>query len=117
MTPDALRAIADAADALGRLARAALQNAGPDPAKMLPLKDAAQIAGTSVGVVREAIRDGALAAYGRQRDRAVRFADLAPWIESRRVKPVAGPDDADIARRFRRLARGVKKQRRGKGRA
>jgi hypothetical protein len=34
----------------------------------------------------------------------VRHADLAAWIASRKLKPVEGIDDADIARRVHRLA-------------
>ena len=106
MNRDALHAIADAADALARLARAAA-NEGADrgsPDDLLPLEDAARTAATSVRVIGDAIRAGALPAYGRQRDRAVRRADLEVWIGARRVRPVNGPDDADLARRMRRLS-------------
>jgi hypothetical protein len=105
MTPAALVALADAADALARLARAAAEDGSVDPSALVPLSAAASTAGTSVRVVRDAIRSGELAAFGRQRDRSVRRSDLNAWIESRRSKPIAGADDADIARRMSRLAR------------
>ncbi|MFI5302162.1 MAG: helix-turn-helix domain-containing protein [Polyangiales bacterium] len=74
------------------------------PDDLLPLADAARIAATSLRTTRDAIRTGELPATGRQRDRAVRRADLDKWIESRAVKPHAAIDDADIERRMRRLA-------------
>lgn len=106
MSPAALRALADAADALARLARAAADDdATGDSASLLPLPDAARAAATSVRVIREAIRGGDLAAVGRQRDRAVKRGDLNAWIESRKVRPIAGPEDRDIDRRIARLSR------------
>ena len=105
MTPAALRAIADAADALARLAREAAAEASSDPATMVPLAEAARSAGTSIRVVRDAVRGGALVGYGGQRDRSVRRADLDAWIASRRVRPVAGVDDRDIEARIARLGR------------
>jgi hypothetical protein len=77
----------------------------PAADELLPIADAARLAATSERVVKEAIRRGDLAAFGRQRDRAVKRGDLLEWIETRRSKPVAGHDDADIERRMRRLAR------------
>jgi hypothetical protein len=76
-----------------------------DPDELLPLADAAHRAATSVRVLREAIRSGALPALGRQRDRAVRRRDLDAWIESRR-SPVAVVEDRQAARVEHRLARG-----------
>lgn len=73
-------------------------------ALMLSLHDAARQAGTSVRVVRDAIRAGELTAYGRQRDRSINPRDLARWVDSRRVKPIQGIDDADMDRRVERLA-------------
>lgn len=106
MSPAALRAIADAADALARLAReASAETAHHDPNAMVALHEAARLAGTSPRVVRDAIRAGDLAGYGRQRDRSVRRADLDAWIASRRLRPVEGADDRDIAARIARLAR------------
>ena len=105
MNRAALQALADAADALARLARAAAEESTDDPVALVPLVDAARLAGTSVRVMRDALRAGDLAAYGRQRDRSVRRADLERWIESRRAKPAAGPDDVDIERRVLRLAK------------
>ena len=113
MSPAALLALADAADALARLARAAVVDAGADTGTMLPVAHAAQLAGTTVRVIRDAIRAGALPAFGRQRDRAVRRGDLTEWIESRRAVPVVGPDDPDLERRIRRIAR---RQSAGRGR-
>jgi len=66
-----------------------------------------------VRVVRDAIRRGELAAFGRMRDRAVRHADLAAWIASRALEPVEGIDDADIARRVNRLAQLKRSRTRG----
>jgi hypothetical protein len=100
----ALRAVADAADALGRLARECA-TFDDDPSALVPLRDAARVAASSARVLREAIRAGDLVAYGGQRDRAVRRRDLDAWIESRRVPAAAGPDDADMERRMRRLAK------------
>jgi hypothetical protein len=105
MSPAALAALADAADALARLARAAAEESTRQPTELLPLKEAARAAGTSLRVVREAIRAGDLAAFGGQRDRTVRRSDVDAWIESRRLRPVAGVDDADIERRMSRIAR------------
>ena len=73
--------------------------------ELVTIARAANVAATSERVVREAIRAGALTAYGGQRDRAVRMRDLVAWIDSRRVKR-DGPADGDIERRMRRLAKG-----------
>ncbi len=108
MKPAALHALADAADALARLAREVASEpvgAQRDDA-LIPIAEAARLAATSPRVVRDAIRRGELAAFGRMRDRAVRHADLAAWIAGRLVKPLHGVDDADIARRIERLAQG-----------
>ena len=105
MRTAALRALADAADALARLARAAVEESNGSTDSLIPLADAARLAATSIRVVREAVRAGDLAAYGRSRDRAVRSGDLQAWVASRRAKPAVGADDQDMARRVRRLAR------------
>jgi hypothetical protein len=104
MKPAALYALADAAEALARLAREAASDRPEawDDA-LIPVAEAARLAATSVRVVRDAIRRGELAAFGRMRDRAVRHADLADWMAGRALKPVEGIDDADIARRVNRL--------------
>jgi len=102
MSPAELLALAEAAEALARLARAA--SAQEASSALVPVRSAARIAATSPRVINEAIRTGDLAAYGGQRDRAVRMEDLARWIESRKVQ-LDGPEDADIERRMRRLTR------------
>jgi len=105
MKPAALHALADAAEALARLAReAASERPEASADALIPVAEAARLAATSVRVVRDAIRRGELSAFGRMRDRSVRHADLAAWIASRALKPVEGIDDADIARRVNRLA-------------
>jgi hypothetical protein len=107
MRPAALQALADVAEALARLAREAASDPDgkhPDD-PMVPLAEAARLAATSVRVVRDAIRNRQLAAFGRKRDRAVRRGDLDAWIASRQVTPIEGVDDADIERRVARLAR------------
>jgi hypothetical protein len=105
MKPATLHALADAAEALARLAReAASERPEAWDDALVPVAEAARLAATSVRVVRDAIRRGELAAFGRVRDRAVRHADLGAWIASRALEPVEGIDDADIARRVNRLA-------------
>jgi hypothetical protein len=105
MRPAALQALADTAEALARLARAVADDVDgmPHNNALLPVAQAARIAAASVRVIRDAIRSGELAAFGRIRDRAVRRADLDGWIENRKVKPIRGVDDADIERRIARL--------------
>jgi hypothetical protein len=105
MNREALLALADAADALARLARAAVVDTPTDPEGMVPIREAARTAGTSPRVLREAIRQRELPAYGRQRDRAVRRADLDNWIAARRVPVREGPADLDIERRMNRISR------------
>ena len=90
-----------------RLATATL-----DPTEHVSEVDAARIAGTSVRALRDARRAGELVMYGRQRSRTVRRGDLAVWIESRKVKPLEGVDDADMDRRVARLAKGRRAHRR-----
>jgi hypothetical protein len=62
--------------------------------------------------IRDAIRSGELVAFGRQRSRVVKRGDLLAWLEARRVRPVAGVDDRDMARRVERLAKNRKPKRR-----
>lgn len=103
-SPDDTRALA-----IGRAVLALLEQIAPPaerPDDLVPLRDGARIAATSVFVVRAAIRSGELAAVGKQRDRSVRRAELQRWIESRTHKPVAGADDLDLERRMKRLAGG-----------
>ena len=96
MKPAALHALADAAEALARLAReAASERPEASADALIPVAEAARLAATSVRVVRDAIRRGELSAFGRMRDRSVRHADLAAWIASRALKPVEGIDDAE----------------------
>ena len=97
---DFLLALAEAAEALARLARAVAEEDVNDPDALIPIKGAAVIAATSARVVTDAVRLGDLPAFGGQRDRAVRRSDLARWIESRRVRVAVGPDDRDIERRM-----------------
>jgi helix-turn-helix protein len=104
MRPAGLHALADAADALARLAREAAQEHDAGGDALVSIREAARIAVTSPRVVREAVRNGELVAYGRARDRAVRRNDLDSWIASREVKPVRGVEDLDIERRMARLA-------------
>jgi hypothetical protein len=117
MTPAALRAIADAAEALARVAREAAEDGGADPSKLLTLRQAAEFACTSLRTVRDAIRHGDLDAFGGQRDRTVRRGDVLLWIESRRLPVLQGPDDADIQRRMARLARAARRRARKEKRA
>jgi hypothetical protein len=105
MNHEALLALADAADALARLARAAVVDTPTDPEGMVPIRAAARTAGTSPRVLRDAVRQGELPAFGRQRDRAVRRADLDKWIAARRVPVREGPSDRDIERRMSRIER------------
>jgi hypothetical protein len=100
-----VRALADLAEALARLATELAREDLADPKAMLPLDEATRVAGTSKRVLRDAIRHGDLPAYGRQCDRSVRRADLDAWTESRRVPVREGPDDADIERRIARIER------------
>ena len=108
-----VEAIADAADALARIARLAaprrLESPTTASSSMIPISEAAWMAATTVRVVRDAIRTGELTAYGRRRDRAVRETDLRAWIAGRRVEPMAGADDLDMERRMRRLERRTRK--------
>ena len=95
MRPAALQALADAAEALARLAREAASDPDGQPQDdaLVPVTEVARLAATSVRVVRDAIRNRELAAFGRMRDRAVRRCDLEAWIASRRLAPVEGVDD------------------------
>lgn len=79
--------------------------AAPNADDLLPLPAAAEIAKCSTRTLREAGRAGELTLYGRQRSRTVRRSDLLAWVESRRVRPVEGPDDSDLERRIARLSR------------
>jgi hypothetical protein len=103
--PPALRALAELAEGLARLARAAAQEDDPAPNALVPLDEAARLAATSKRVLRDALRAGELPGYGRARDRAVRREDLERWIAARRMLPFAAVDDDDLARRVHRLAR------------
>lgn len=77
----ALLALADAAEALARLARAVAEETSSNPEDLVSVRDAARFAATSPRIVRDAIRLGDLPAYGGQRDRSVRRRDLGQWIE------------------------------------
>lgn len=106
MNRAALIALGDAADALARLARAAVEDHADDADALVPIATAALHAKCSVRTLTAARRAGELTMFGKQRSRTVRRSDLEAWIESRRVAPVAGPDDADMQRRMARLAKG-----------
>jgi hypothetical protein len=106
VTRAALAALADAAEALARLAREVARDAGDEHQDgLLPLAEAARLAATSKRVVRDAVRKRELVAFGRERDRAVRRSDLDAWIASRQVQPTPGVADADIEVRMARLSR------------
>jgi hypothetical protein len=55
--------------------------------------------------IREAGWRGELRLFGSERSRTVRRGDFLQWLESRRTPAVAGPADADVERRMRRIAR------------
>jgi hypothetical protein len=111
MSPAVMRAIADAADALARLARAAAEDAPRDPGELLPVAEAARVAATSVRVLRDAIRAGLLPAHGGQRDRSVRRSDLDAWIATR-AAPVRRVEQGQAGRVEARLARAAERGRR-----
>jgi hypothetical protein len=106
VNPSALRAIADAADALSRLARAALEDGAADPSEHLSLEEARSLGRfKTTRPIKDAIRARELVAFGRQRSRTVRRGEFLAWLESHRARPVAGVDDADIERRVARLSK------------
>lgn len=105
MSPVELLAIAaNLADMAAKLA-AHVASGAHDPAEQLPRATAAQIAKCSTPTLTAACRRGELPMFGKQRSRTVRRSDLDAWIESRRVRPVAGADDVDMQRRMARLSR------------
>ena len=57
--------------------------------------------------IRDAGRAGELTLYGKQRSRTVKRAEFIAWHESRRVRPIAGVDDADVGRRVARISREI----------
>jgi hypothetical protein len=105
MNATQLRALADVAEALARLARAAADDNSQPSDEHLPEREAARIAGVSLRTLRDARRRGELVVYGKQRSRTIKRADLSAWVESRLSRPVGGHCDADIERRMRRIAR------------
>lgn len=112
LDPAALEAEAHQLLARGHelLAEAARARRGAplDPGELVLLREGARLAATSLRVLRTAIRTGDLPAFGGQRDRSVRRQDLERWIESRRLS-LPGPNDDDVERRMKRLARTTKK--------
>jgi len=82
-----------------------ITHAAPASDDLVPIAEAATLAQCSVRTLRDARRAGELAAYGKQRSRAVRRSDLLAWIDSRRVRPVVGVDDDAMDRRIARLER------------
>jgi hypothetical protein len=76
-----------------------------DPDELLPLRVAADVAKTSLRVIREAARDPeVLPSFGKQRDRSVRRRDLDAWIESRRARvvPIAEGQEQRVELRLAR---------------
>jgi hypothetical protein len=112
VSPAALRALADIAAALARLASAAAEEPASDPDALLPLAAAASLACTTPRALRDAARRGELVLRGAQRSRCVRRIDVVAWAESR-TRPVAGVDDGDIARRVAQLEAARRKRRPG----
>jgi hypothetical protein len=104
MRHSTILALADAADAISRIARAVVEDSGTDDT-LVPLREAARMAATSMRVLRKAIRAGALTAYAQTRGRAVRRSELQTWIEDSKLPTLPGPDDDDVARRVQRIAR------------
>jgi hypothetical protein len=96
MRPTALRATADAADALARLARAAADDETDPEGALIPIRDAARFSAASVRAMHRAIRAGDLPVYGRKRNRAVRRGDVLAWIAQRRAPILPAPDDLDV---------------------
>ena len=98
MTPAALRALADAADALARIAREAASEGDLAPTRMLKVSEAAAFAAVKRRTLLRAIRRGELVAYGTHRERTVKGADLLAWIESRRFQRRVVPRDGEAPR-------------------
>jgi hypothetical protein len=112
MNAVAMLALADAADALARLARAAAQEVN-DPDELLTLEEARRLAKfKTTRPIKDAGRRGELPLYGRERSRTVRRGEFLAWLEGRRAPVTAGPDDADMDRRVARLARRQRAKRR-----
>jgi len=88
---DALRAQAAAVD----LEAAALEGHAPEAGPFLLLRIAAALVGVTPRALRDAMRRGELAGYGRPV--TVRRSDLLAWHERRRVRTRATSSDADLA--------------------
>lgn len=96
--------LARVASELADVARSLAEGATDDPAELIPIDRAAQIARVSRRTLRDAARSGEIALFGRQRSRTVRRADLMSWIEGRRAPVVRDDaDDRDLERRMARL--------------
>lgn len=95
--------VALAADLAGLAAEIAAE-ASKDPDALIPIDVAATTANASERTLRREARAGGWL-LGRQRSYSVRRSDLERWIESRRVKPLAGSDDEDIDARIVRLSK------------
>ncbi len=80
-----------------------------DSEERLSLREAAVTAATTVRILEDAIRIGALPAYGSQRDRSVKRAELLKWADARRVN--IEMSDAQMDRINRRVERMVAKKR------
>ena len=111
MRTASLLALADAAEALARLARAFAGRLPPTPRSSSPsAKRRASQPRRPAWSARQS-EWGTSPAYGGQRDRSVRRRDLGQWIESRKVPVRVGPDDRDMERRMARLEREGRKRR------
>jgi hypothetical protein len=104
VSPTIVLALADALDALGKVA-SELRDA-VDADALVSVAHAAKLGCTRPSVIRRAIASGALAGFGGERDRAVRVDDLRTWIESRRVKlSPTERTEADVEKRMREISK------------
>lgn len=106
MTTSALIvALADAAEALGRAARA-IATSQRDPEELLTLDEARELAKLrTTRPLKEAARRGELPLYGSERMRRVKRAELDAWLVSKRAPVLTGPVDPDLEARMARLAK------------
>jgi hypothetical protein len=77
-----------------------------DPEQFLSLDEARALGKfKTTRPIKDAGRAGALTLYGTERTRTVKRGEFLAWLESRRAPVATGPDDLDVERRMRRLAR------------